>query len=179
MRVRGFGTAAYLVETGSDNAYLVDIEAGTCSCPDHRFRGGRCKHIRRVAIEITERSVAPPHHVDGACLTCGEGVFVPVDDPSPHYCERHTLGTGTPVRDRETGDELLVVATSSRRADEVRIGDHGRTVAAYPTNVEYDPADRVVSAVYPRSVRTTGTGPKPRTLRVYSFPQSRLEPVEA
>ncbi len=179
MRVRSFGTAAYVVETESENAYLVDVEAGTCSCPDHRFRGGHCKHLRRVAIEITERTVAPPHHVEGACLACSERVFVPAEDPSPQYCERHTLETGTPVRDRETGDRLLVVATSSRRADEVRIGEHGRTVAAYPTNAEYDPADRVVSAVYPKSVRTTETGPKPRTLRVYSFPQSRLEPVEA
>lgn len=34
-----------------DDSYLVDLEAGTCTCPDHRIRGGSCKH--RLAVLLS------------------------------------------------------------------------------------------------------------------------------
>lgn len=41
----------YVVESfNRDDSYLVDTEAGTCSCPDQRIRGGACKHRLAVAL---------------------------------------------------------------------------------------------------------------------------------
>ena len=50
----------YAVTTESGHTYRVDLREHDCSCPDHRIRGEQCKHLRRVAIEITARRVAPP-----------------------------------------------------------------------------------------------------------------------
>lgn len=60
MAVRPLGDGRYVVETGRDATYVVDIEAGRCSCPDHEIRGARCKHLRRVAIEITSGRLPTP-----------------------------------------------------------------------------------------------------------------------
>lgn len=38
------------VVSASGNAYEVDIEEETCTCPDHQFRGSRCRHIEGVAL---------------------------------------------------------------------------------------------------------------------------------
>lgn len=35
----------------SGSRYQVDLAAKTCSCPDNRYRGVRCKHLRRALIE--------------------------------------------------------------------------------------------------------------------------------
>jgi hypothetical protein len=50
------------------------------------------------------------------------------------------------------------------RADEVEIAAAGCTVAAYPTNQEYDPGEPVVEATYPSGERR------------YAYPLSRLDP---
>ncbi|MFC7166888.1 hypothetical protein [Halospeciosus flavus] len=42
----------YAVESQSGHAYEVDVEHGTCTCPDHAKRLVECKHLRRVALEI-------------------------------------------------------------------------------------------------------------------------------
>lgn len=41
--------ALWLVE-GEEGVYHVDAEEGTCDCPDHLYRGRRCKHIRAVEM---------------------------------------------------------------------------------------------------------------------------------
>lgn len=176
MAVTAFGTSVYEVASQSGNSYLVDVRAGRCTCPDHVIRGARCKHLRRVAIEITEGRVPPPGYVAADCDACGAETFVPRDATGPVRCRRHRLAPGDRVRDRETGDLLVVVGVSERRADEVLVPDTDRTVADYPTNEGYDPAAPVVAAVYPRA-RVDADGPTPGTLRVYSFPISRLDPV--
>lgn len=51
---------SYLVETESGGSYVVDPVDGTCTCPDQRIRQEVCKHLRRVAIEITAGRVPPP-----------------------------------------------------------------------------------------------------------------------
>lgn len=33
--------------------YYVDLKAKTCTCPSFRFKGGKCKHIRK-AEELEE-----------------------------------------------------------------------------------------------------------------------------
>jgi hypothetical protein len=182
MTVEALGDALYEVRTEDGSTYLVDLSSRRCSCPDHTFRGVRCKHLRRVAIEITEGRVPPPGRIAVDCETCGTELFVDSEErgPSdaPHYCRAHDLRPGTVVRDRETGDRLLVVTVSDRRADRVRVGESAYSVATYPNNHGYDPDDPVVGAVYPQSVEIGSRGPEPDELRVYSFPRSRLERVD-
>lgn len=178
MTVTALGDALYEVESESGNTYLVDLSARRCSCPDHAFRGVRCKHLRRVAIEITDGHVPSPGETAVECAICGDELFVDSDSQGPHYCDTHALRPGSTVRDRETGNRLLVVHASDRRADRVRVGDSAYSVATYPNNREYDPADPVVGAVYPQSVAMTDNGPEPASLRVYTFPRSRLEALD-
>ncbi|WP_121821010.1 SWIM zinc finger family protein [Halostella salina] len=175
MSVTAYGTDLYEVESASGETYHVNLPAGRCTCPDHAFRGARCKHVRRVAIEVNEGRVPPPGTVAAACATCGATTFVPTDAPGPHFCADHRIRVGDRVRDRETGDRLQVVAVSDRRADEVAIDRSVHTVADYPTNRDYPADDPVVGVVYPQSVRIGADGPTRETLRVYSFPRTRLE----
>jgi transposase len=35
--------------TGASGGYVVDVDASTCSCPDHEERGAKCKHLWAVA----------------------------------------------------------------------------------------------------------------------------------
>ncbi len=175
MAVRAFGTNLYEVTT-EGGSYLVDVGAGRCGCPDFLFRDAHCKHLRRVAIEITEGRVPPPGHVAVDCGDCGREVYVRSDEAGGrHYCEAHRLVVGDTVRDRETGQRLVVVSGPSRRADAVHIDD-GETVADHPTNEGYSSTDPVVGAVYPGG-RITEDGPRPDSLQVYSFPRSRLRKV--
>lgn len=190
MSVLPLGDGLYEVESESDHAYLVDLEGGRCTCPDHVFRDVRCKHIRRVAIEITEGRTPPPGKIAVACHDCGESVFVDESDvPSrrrgggeaaeasgPYYCPNHEIRPGDTVRDRETGDRLTVVDVSNLRADAVYIREADCTVAEYGTNEGYDPDVPVVGAVYPHA-RVKPNGVVPRSLTVYTFPRTRLERV--
>lgn len=51
------GDGLYLVVSQSGSEYLVDAREGRCECPDHEYRGGRCKHLRRVEFAIGEHPV--------------------------------------------------------------------------------------------------------------------------
>lgn len=52
----------YVVVSQSGKEYLVDAREGACSCPDHRYREVRCKHLRRVAFATGAREL--PQWVD-------------------------------------------------------------------------------------------------------------------
>lgn len=171
----------YDVDSDSGNSYVVDLLEGRCSCPDHQIRGERCKHIRRVALEITVGNVPAPGRRAVTCMACGSEAFVRESDPA--VCDRCRLPPGTTVRDRETGDLLVVVETTGERADEVYVPARGdtldaysegeTTVADYPNNDHYPRSDPVVRAVYPFS----GDAETPFDERPqYSFPLSRLDP---
>lgn len=176
MSVLALGDGLYEVESDSGETYLVDVEAGRCTCPDHVFRNVRCKHLRRVAIEITEGRTPPPGQLAIGCHDCETAVFVDEGTPEPVYCEEHRISPGDTVRDRETGAHLTVVDDSDLRADHVRITEADSTVAEYGTNDRYDPDVPVVGAIYPHaSVRRNG--PVPDSLKVYVFPRTRLERV--
>ncbi|WP_049896488.1 hypothetical protein [Natrialba chahannaoensis] len=198
MSVLPLGDGLYEVESASDHTYLVDLVAGRCTCPDHIFRNVRCKHSRRVAIEITDGRTPPPGQLAVECRNtdCHESVFVDEEDDGsstgdeesgqPVYCEAHTLWPGDTVVDRETSDRLTVVDVSDLRADAVRIDAADCTVAEYGTNSAYDPDVPVVGVVYPHAtVRPNGVvyphatvrpnGVVPNSLRVYVFPRTRLE----
>jgi hypothetical protein len=93
MTVLHEGGDVYSVTTESGSEYRVDAREGRCTCPDHKHRGVRCKHRRRVAYATGEEPVpawadtdaVDPQlgtHVDGSpqvAATDG-GVAVESDD---------------------------------------------------------------------------------------------------
>ncbi len=42
-------------QTAEKTAYIVDLEAGSCACPDYETRGGKCKHL--WAVEFVQARV--------------------------------------------------------------------------------------------------------------------------
>ena len=169
MTVRPLRDRRYVVETDG-GTYVVALDAGTCTCPDHAIRGSRCKHLRRVAIEVTEGSVPAPDERVGACAVCGAETFVPLDDPGAHLCARHDFEPGDVVRDRETDERVVVVAVTTERADAYRT-EEDRTVDEYATNAAYGAHEPVVEAVYADAVRP---GRGVADCERYAFPASRL-----
>ena len=176
MAVTPVGGGTYEVDSESGHSYLVDLEGGRCTCPDHVYRGARCKHLRRVAIDVSEGRVPPPGEAAVDCEVCGAELFVDETAPGPHLCADHEFDVGDAAYDRNTGDRVLVVAPPAGRADEVPIR-HGRTVADHYSNADYPEDDAVVAAVYAQAVRITEDGTVPSELTVYSFPRSRLSQV--
>ncbi|MFB6280406.1 MAG: SWIM zinc finger family protein [Haloferacaceae archaeon] len=169
MTVRPLRDGRYAVETGG-GTYVVALDGGTCTCPDHAIRGARCKHLRRVAMAVTAGRVPAPDERTGACAVCGAALFVPMTADGPRLCDRHERAPGDVVRDRETGGLLVVTGTTGERADEHRT-DEGRLVADYPTNDAYGAHEPVVRAVYLAAAGGDET-------RRYAFPASRLVPVD-
>ena len=166
MTVRPLRDRRYVVETDG-GTYVVDLERRSCTCPDHALRGARCKHLRRVAIEITEGRIPAPHERPTVCAVCGRETFVPLDATGPQLCDRHTFVPGDVVTDRETGSALVVGAVTDRRADAVETRE-GRLVADYETNRHYGRHEPVVEAVY--------LDDRPPRRR-YRFPASRLRSI--
>ena len=169
MTIRPLRDRRYVVETDG-GTYVVALDAGTCTCPDHAIRGSRCKHLRRVAMEVTAGSIPAPDQRIGACAVCGTETFVPFDAGGSHLCDRHAFEPGVVVRDRETGKRLIVVAVTTDRADAYRT-DEGRIIAEYPTNAGYGAHEPVVEAVYADSLRP---GRSVADCDRYGFPASRL-----
>jgi hypothetical protein len=173
MAVHPLRDGRYVVET-EGGTYVVDLEGRTCTCPDHAIRGARCKHLRRVAIEVTAGLVPAPGERRGVCAVCGRETFVPRTATGPALCERHARDPGDVVRDRESGSLLVVVGTTERRADEVRT-DEGRPVAEYGTNAAYGAHEPVFECVYLDSLRPAAGGDgDTTTVKRYSFPAGRL-----
>lgn len=167
MAVDHLGGSEYAVDSESGSTYVVNPVAGTCSCPDARIRKETCKHLRRVAIEITTHRVPAPGKRRAHCVACGTETFVDEDADSP-LCESCRVDPGDIVFDRETGNRLVVTAVTDRRADETILPETGTTVAAHSTNDGYPDDDVVVEAAYLTDVSREN----PRT---YSFPLSRLQ----
>ena len=183
MTVRPLRDGRYVVES-EGGTYVVDAERETCTCPDSAIRGARCKHIRRVAIEIESGLVPAPDERERVCAVCGGLTFAPVDQDGPALCDRHDHDPGDLVRDRETGALLVVVDRIGDRADEVRTGE-GRLVSEYETNAAYGDHEPVFAVVYVESlpagdaVDDFGTWVNAlRDSRRYLFPASRLTRVE-
>jgi len=174
MAVRPLDGPTYAVDSDSGATYVVDLAAHSCSCPDHRIRGETCKHMRRVAIEISTRRVPPPGKRRANCGACGVETFAD-EDADPPLCDTCRLEPGDVVRDRETDDRMVVVRVTPHRANEVDIPTAGTTVADYATNEGYPSDDLVVEVVYLGDLGRTGD---PRQSRQYSFPLSRLDRVD-
>lgn len=171
MAVTPIGGGCYLVESESGNEYTVDLIDRRCTCPDYQYRGVQCKHIRRVAIEITQERVPPPGKRVADCAHCGREAFVP-ETEEPPLCDDCRLEEGDLVVDRETADSLVVRRVRPERADESVIETTGRTVADHEGNEGYPTDDLVVDAVYlGASLRTDDP-------REYAFPYSRLRKTD-
>lgn len=169
MAVRTVGHGRYAVESQSGETYLVDLPQSDCTCPDHEIRGERCKHLRRVAIEVNERRVPPPGKRRADCVGCRRESFVP--ELGPSLCGDCWLERGDVATDRETGDTVVVYRLTDERADERYIEAAGCTVANYPRNDGYPSDDPVVEVVYPFS-GSPGADLEERPR--YGFPYSRL-----
>ena len=163
----------YLVDTAG-GTYIVALDVGTCSCPDHEIRGSRCKHLRRVAMAVTEGALPAPDERVSVCAVCGVETFVPLTASGPRLCARHGFARGDAVRDRETGKTLVVTGVTDERTDEYRT-DEGRLVDEYPTNAEYGAHEPVVEVVYAESLGPTHGVDDARR---YGFPASRLVSIE-
>ena len=177
MTIRPTRDRRYVVETAG-GTYVVSLSAGSCTCPDAAIRGVRCKHLRRVAMEVTSGSVPAPNERVGVCAVCGRETFVPIGSAGAHLCETHRFEPGEIARDRETGKRLLVTAVTADRADATET-DEGRLVSEYPTNADYGSHEPVVEAVYLSEARGgTENGSssviEPRDRKRYRFPASRL-----
>ena len=168
----------YLVDTGG-GSYVVDAARAVCGCPDSALRGARCKHVRRVALEIAAGFVPAPDRDKRVCAVCGGAAFVGRDARGPALCARHD--PGTVVADRETGKRLVIVGLTGERADEARTSE-GRVVADYDTNTAYGRHEPAVAARYvdPSSAFRDGRDRPDTTVegRQYLFPASRLRPVD-
>ncbi|WP_435074000.1 SWIM zinc finger family protein [Halorubrum sp. HHNYT27] len=169
MTVRPLRDRRYVVETDG-GTYVVALDAGTCTCPDHAIRGFRCKHLRRVAMEVTAGSIPAPNERVGVCAVCGAETFVPLDAGRSHLCARHDFEPGDLVRDRETDERVVVVAVTTDRADAYRT-EEGRLVDEYATNAAYGAHEPVVEAVYVDAIRP---GRGITDCKRYAFPASRL-----
>ncbi|SDL94866.1 SWIM zinc finger [Halogranum gelatinilyticum] len=176
MLVRPLRDDRYVVET-ERGTYVVDLDGRSCTCPDHAIRGARCKHLRRVAIEVTEGRVPPPGHRRAVCAVCGDVTFVPTYERGPQLCDRHGFAPGDFVRDRETEGILVVTRVTGERADEYETAE-GRPVADYETNADYGGHEPVVEAVYLESVRALGGLDTVGDAKRYGFPASRLRRVD-
>lgn len=170
MTVRPLRDGRYVVESGG-GTYVVDAGRTTCTCPDSAIRGARCKHIRRVSLEIEAGIVPGPNERERVCAVCGGRTFGPIDDERPVLCDRHDHAPGDLVRDRETGTLLVVVEAVGERADETRTAE-GRLVSAYETNAAYGGQEPVFAAVYVESLPADASEG-----RRYLFPASRLRPL--
>ena len=168
MTVRPLRDGRYVVETDG-GVYVVDLDAGNCTCPDHSIRGARCKHLRRVAIEVTTGALPAPDRRAAACAVCGRRLHVGIHEDGPHLCHRHDHRSGDVVRDREEGSLLVVVTATGDRADDHETAD-GRVVADYPSNVDYGDHEPVFEAVYLGSIRPE----RPESAQRYAVPASRL-----
>lgn len=177
MAVRPLRGGRYAVDTDG-GTYVVALEAQTCTCPDHQIRDARCKHLRRVAIEVTENRVPSPEQRTAICAVCGDPTFVPVSATGPQLCERHAPTPGDLVRDRESGKLLIVTELTSDRADRRIVEERDQSIADFESNANYGGHEAVIEAVYvPARLPVDGTLDLSERKR-YGFPASRLVPVD-
>jgi hypothetical protein len=66
-RIKSLGSK-WLVpsQTAPASAYVVDVETGKCTCPDHETRAVRCKHLYAVEFVQRETVVETVKSEDGA-----------------------------------------------------------------------------------------------------------------
>lgn len=73
--IQRLGASVFLVPSCSgEQRYTVDIEAGTCECPDRPPAGSSCKHLVSAilyAVKYPEPKAAPLGKPEARCAACG------------------------------------------------------------------------------------------------------------
>lgn len=65
MQVVVLGAGLYEVYSQkSGSHYRVDLDAGTCTCPDYQHRRTNCKHKRRVAMMVNMGEISSPEEME-------------------------------------------------------------------------------------------------------------------
>jgi hypothetical protein len=80
MATAPLGGGRYAVES-STNEYRVDLTTSDCTCLDHGYRGARCKHLRRVAVEVTRGDLPAPGRLPGTAPPAVASDTSPRTDP--------------------------------------------------------------------------------------------------
>lgn len=88
------GGDVYSVTTESGSEYRVDAQEGRCTCPDHRHRGVRCKHLKRLVFARGDAPIPAWADTDAVDPLLGE------------HCEQ------TPRKAAADGDSLEGEGTS-------------------------------------------------------------------
>ena len=137
-----------------DGLYTVDPQRQTCTCPDHRERGQKCKHL--YAVEFTISEVNPDGTVtDTKSLTFTEKVTYKQDWPAYNLAQSI---------EKDRVQELLrdLVPWSSRTGGTLR-RDASRTASAMPCSRWSSRSIRrsVAAARLPICARHTNAGTRP------------------
>ena len=126
MTVLGEGGDVFTVvgENGGGE-YQVDSRKGRCTCPDHKHRNARCKHIRRVAFATGERAIPAwvdddavdeqlGEHVEGGPeVVAADGGVIAADTPTDDTDEGDLPSDPAAVTVADTGSGLLVFEVDS------------------------------------------------------------------
>lgn len=72
MSVLPEGGDIYTVVGENGATYRVDSREGRCTCPDHKHREARCKHLRRVAYATGEMTIPEWCNVNAVDSHIGE-----------------------------------------------------------------------------------------------------------
>jgi hypothetical protein len=59
-------------QTASDKRYMVDVKAGTCTCPDQQETGFKCKHLYAVEFTMKREQAADGTVTETKTLTFTE-----------------------------------------------------------------------------------------------------------
>lgn len=121
MTVLDAGGDIYTVVGENGNGeHRVDAREERCTCPDHKHRGVRCKHIRRVAFATGEESIPAwadreaiddqlGEHVDGDLHVAASDGGVAA---APGTVDDHAGGTDPSTPDLQADPEAVTVANT-------------------------------------------------------------------
>lgn len=89
-----------VVGCNQNGEYRVDVRERRCTCPDHEYRGVRCKHLRRVLFATGRRPIPAGVARDDVDELLGEHL----DDEGPRWAA--TDGGADVI---EAGDEGVIL----------------------------------------------------------------------
>jgi hypothetical protein len=118
-----------VIGQNENGEYQVDARKGRCTCPDHKHRNARCKHIRRVAFATGEEPIPSEvggvdpqlgEHVDeGPEVVAADGGVIATDTDDTNTDEGDLPNDPDHVTVADTGAGLLVFAESDRPGKEL------------------------------------------------------------
>ena len=113
LQISGVTSCGFLVMGSRGIEYAVDLHASTCTCPDHKHRGNRCKHL----IFAENRRAKEAEGVAAPAMAA-----VPVDNLTRHVVRRPSA---RPEGFKIELGPLAVASDSGRRVRELGLGRTG------------------------------------------------------